>query len=218
MKCTDSIMNSKLFCLLTCVIASQLINQCTNILNYSTYSAVLYTPLPSTINPDEKGCLIASKRIKESAKHILYLTPTRRKIRLADGNAKCRHLIKLSCTGTLRQVFICLRHRTPYPPPISNLWTLINTCREVPLQVNFFRWRHFALVSIQLISPCSHSNITPPPFPLLLLSTDAYVVLPKMSLKSSLTICHCNRWIVYSPPPPLLLPYPSPPIPLMLPL
>jgi hypothetical protein len=29
----------------------------------------------------------------------------------------------------------------------------INTCRKVPLQVNFFRW-HFALVSIQLISPC----------------------------------------------------------------
>ncbi len=24
----------------------------------------------------------------------------------------------------------------------------INTCRNVPLQVNFFRWRHFALVSI----------------------------------------------------------------------
>ncbi len=30
---------------------------------------------------------------------------------------------------------------------------LINTCREVLFQVNFFRWRHFALVSIKLISP-----------------------------------------------------------------
>ncbi len=27
----------------------------------------------------------------------------------------------------------------------------INTCRKVPLQVNFFSWRHFALLSISLI-------------------------------------------------------------------
>jgi hypothetical protein len=27
----------------------------------------------------------------------------------------------------------------------------INTCREVPLQVNIFRWRHFALPSVSLI-------------------------------------------------------------------
>ncbi len=27
----------------------------------------------------------------------------------------------------------------------------INTCRKVPLQLNFFRWRHFALLSISLI-------------------------------------------------------------------
>ncbi len=37
----------------------------------------------------------------------------RRKIRLIEGNAKCRHLKKLTCKGTLRQVFICLR-----PPPL----------------------------------------------------------------------------------------------------
>ncbi len=36
---------------------------------------------------------------------------------------------------------------------ISSLWTRINTCRKVPLLVNIFRWRHFALVSILLISP-----------------------------------------------------------------
>ncbi len=36
---------------------------------------------------------------------------------------------------------------------ISILQTLINTCRKVHKQVNFFRWRHFALVSIKLISP-----------------------------------------------------------------
>ncbi len=27
----------------------------------------------------------------------------------------------------------------------------INTCRKVPFQVNFYRWRHFALLSISLI-------------------------------------------------------------------
>jgi hypothetical protein len=34
---------------------------------------------------------------------------------------------------------------------ISSLWTLINTCSKVPLQVNFFRWRIFALSSMSLI-------------------------------------------------------------------
>jgi hypothetical protein len=37
-----------------------------------------------------------------------------RKIRLKEGNAKCRHLKKLTCKGTLWPVFICLRPRTPY--------------------------------------------------------------------------------------------------------
>ncbi len=36
----------------------------------------------------------------------------RRKIRLIESNAKCRHLKKLTREGTLRQVFICLR---PFP-------------------------------------------------------------------------------------------------------
>jgi hypothetical protein len=40
-----------------------------------------------------------------------------RKIRLIEGNEKCRHLKKLTCKGALRQVFICLRLRTPYPSP-----------------------------------------------------------------------------------------------------
>ncbi len=43
---------------------------------------------------------------------------TRRKIRLIEGNAKCCHLKRLTCKGTLRQVFICLRPKTPYPPPL----------------------------------------------------------------------------------------------------
>jgi hypothetical protein len=37
----------------------------------------------------------------------------RRQIRLIESNAKCRHLKKFICKGTLRQVFICQR-----PPPL----------------------------------------------------------------------------------------------------
>ncbi len=40
-----------------------------------------------------------------------------RKKRLKEGKAKCRLLKKLTCTGTLRHVFICLRFRTPYHSP-----------------------------------------------------------------------------------------------------
>jgi hypothetical protein len=36
----------------------------------------------------------------------------RRKIKFIEGNAKCRHLTKLTCKGTLRQVFNCLRPGT----------------------------------------------------------------------------------------------------------
>ncbi len=39
------------------------------------------------------------------------------KIRLIESNAKCCHLKKLICKGTLRQLFICLKPRTPYNPP-----------------------------------------------------------------------------------------------------
>ena len=34
---------------------------------------------------------------------------------------------------------------------VSPVYKRINTCRKVPLQVNFFRWRHFALPSMSLI-------------------------------------------------------------------
>ncbi len=42
-------------------------------------------------------------------------------------------------------------------PPITKTWRggglrQVTTCRKVSLQVNFFRWRHFALVSVKLIS------------------------------------------------------------------
>ncbi len=55
-----------------------------------------------------------------SPSHIL--TPPRRKIRLIEGNAKCRHLKKFICKGTLRQVFICLRLRTPPPQPLRKVY------------------------------------------------------------------------------------------------
>jgi hypothetical protein len=44
-----------------------------------------------------------------TARYRLALThaATRRKIRLIESNAKCRHLKKLTCKGTLLQVFIC---------------------------------------------------------------------------------------------------------------
>jgi hypothetical protein len=42
-------------------------------------------------------------------------------------NAKCRHLKKLTCKGTLRQVFICLRPKTPYPSPLTHYSVLIHT-------------------------------------------------------------------------------------------
>ncbi len=50
------------------------------------------------------------------------------------------------------------------PPLPGRVWgyrrgrglRLINICRKVRLQVNLFRWQHFALVSIKLISPYSH--------------------------------------------------------------
>jgi hypothetical protein len=45
----------------------------------------------------------------------VYLSETQNPI--PSLSAKCRHLHKFTCKGTLRQVFICLRPRTPYPPP-----------------------------------------------------------------------------------------------------
>ncbi len=47
------------------------------------------------------------------------------KIRLIEYNAKCRRLNKLTCKRTLREVFICLRHRTLYPLPPYTLYTYI---------------------------------------------------------------------------------------------
>jgi hypothetical protein len=48
--------------------------------------------------------------------------------KLIEGNAKCRHLKKLACKGTLRQVFICLKLRSLSPPP---LLTHCTVCKRV---------------------------------------------------------------------------------------
>ncbi len=51
-----------------------------------------------------------------------------RKKRLIEGNAECRcffHLKNLTSKWTLRQVFICLKPRTPrttYPPPLHTVY------------------------------------------------------------------------------------------------
>jgi hypothetical protein len=61
--------------------------------------------------------------------HIQFpVLSQRRRTRLIESNAKCRHLRKLTCKGTLQQVFICLRPRTPYLPPRPyTLYTCIHT-------------------------------------------------------------------------------------------
>jgi hypothetical protein len=46
-------------------------------------------------------------------------------MRLIEDNVKCYHLKKLTCKGTLRQVFICLRPSTPYPLLPYTLYTCI---------------------------------------------------------------------------------------------
>jgi hypothetical protein len=45
---------------------------------------------------------------------------------LKDKAHKCRHLKKLTCNGTLRQVFIRLRARTLYPPPLHTVFTKLH--------------------------------------------------------------------------------------------
>jgi hypothetical protein len=62
----------------------------------------------------QKNCTYSGKPRNHPA--VPHASP-RRKIGLIVGNAKCRHLKILTCKGTLRQVFICLRPRTLYPPP-----------------------------------------------------------------------------------------------------
>ncbi len=67
------------------------------------------------VKPDKQNnFLLLSKA------NLTVFSLKRRKIRLIESNAKFRHLTSLTCKGTLRQVFICLRPRTPYPPPLTH--------------------------------------------------------------------------------------------------
>jgi hypothetical protein len=50
-----------------------------------------------------------SKVIIDSLMLVSRIEFAHRKIRLIESNAKCIHLKKFSCKGTLRQLFICLR-------------------------------------------------------------------------------------------------------------
>ncbi len=99
-----------------------------------------------------------------------------------DTKAKCRHLNDFTRKGALRHVFIrvyrleiqSVSHVGIFDPDLLTFAPLtftvwkggggwghrregglrhINTCRKVCLQVNFFRWRHLAMVSISLTSP-----------------------------------------------------------------
>ncbi len=81
----------------------------------------LHSPLYVRLGEKDKRRLW--KRIIRVAESLV-----RRKIILIEGNSKCRHLKKLTCKETLRQVFICLRPRTPYtPPPLHTASILIHT-------------------------------------------------------------------------------------------
>ncbi len=76
----------------------------------------------------------------------------RRKIRLVDTNSKCRHLKKLTCIGTSRQVFICLR-----PPP------LLGYC--LGWSINFVGSESGQIQSVKLLQNVV-SNRTQYPLPL----------------------------------------------------
>jgi hypothetical protein len=76
----------------------------------------------------------------------------RRKIRLKESNAKCRHLKKLTCKGSLKQVFICLR------PPL-----LLGFC--FGWSSNFVGSESGQIQSIKLLQKIV-SNRTPYPPPL----------------------------------------------------
>jgi hypothetical protein len=80
---------------------------------YYLFEGIGLPPLKSLPVPWKEGCVGGAKisRLK-----ILLYTTVHRKIRLIESNAKSCYLKKLTCKGTLGQVFICRRARTPYPP------------------------------------------------------------------------------------------------------
>jgi hypothetical protein len=78
----------------------------------------------------------------------------------------CRHLKKLTCNGSLLQVFIRVYRLKIQLIMLVFRPSFVNYCREVPLQLIFFRWRHFALLSFSLIFlrpwPFLSQNSPPP--------------------------------------------------------
>jgi hypothetical protein len=67
----------------------------------------------------------AENRILACLSVLAELRRIRRKIKLLEDNAECHHLKVLTCKVTLRQVFICLRPRTPYSPPPYTLYLYV---------------------------------------------------------------------------------------------
>ncbi len=65
-----------------------------------------------------------SRRISFRSPGNSSLGLKRRKIKLIEDSAKCRHQRKFNWEATLRQVFICLRPRTPPNPPYT-LYTCV---------------------------------------------------------------------------------------------
>ncbi len=103
-----------------------------------------------------------------------------RKIRLIEGNVKCRHLKKLTCKGTLRQLFICVRPKPPPrpPPPLYTCIQYIYSQREGGRGVSWTRekrrgttvhkagskiriWLHAGCISslLSLINTCRKVNL-----------------------------------------------------------
>jgi hypothetical protein len=84
------------------------------------------SPHPSHYNTF--SIIYFSLNINDTGQHYLIVAP-RGKIRLIEGNAKYRHLKKLTCKGTSSR---CLKPRTPYPShPGLTLSILIHTGGEL---------------------------------------------------------------------------------------
>ncbi len=66
-----------------------------------------------------------SVETRANVNNTLTVRLMRRKIILIEGNGKCRHLNKLTCRGTLRLVFICLRPRNPFLPPLQAVYVYL---------------------------------------------------------------------------------------------
>jgi hypothetical protein len=68
--------------------------------------------------------------LKAACRWILRQLPEKRfsrtKIRLIEGNAKCRHLKKLACKVTLRQVFYLFETQNPVPLTLTYCTSVYN--------------------------------------------------------------------------------------------